>query len=116
MSPIKQKLKSVPTGVLGFVNEDEQLKRVWKLLSLIGDFRGVKNHLNSLPDWIGSDAALLAENAFKELEEIVNLVGSQNMAQKNLIFIQLNLTVGLENYKTHSGFLFRFAYQLIFEE
>ena len=112
-----QKLKSVPNGAIGFVaDEDEQLKRVWKLLSFTGSFSSVEKHLKRLPDWIGSDAAILAERAFKELEEIINLAGAENRGQKNRIFIQLNLIVGLENYETHSGFLFRFIYELIFEE
>ena len=107
---LEQKLKNIRDKADGYLAEDDQLQRVWKILNFIGSLSTVKPHLNSLPDWIGSDAGLLADKAFEELKEIINLAQSVSRGQKNSITISVNLAVGLENYETHSGCLFEFIY------
>jgi len=107
---LELKLRDIRDRADGYSAEDDQFKRVWKILHFIGDLSAVEQHLNSLPDWIDSDAGLIAEKAFKELKAIINLAKFERRGRKNSMEMSVNLVVGLENYETRSGFLFEFIY------
>lgn len=85
----------------------ESLELVLKLFRMWGNLSEIKSYILSLPDWTDeSEAASLVKVAFDELEEIINHQESCSVCP---IFI--NLSIGLEKYKTHSGFLFNFIHQ-----
>lgn len=116
-SLLKVKTRNIRNGMDGFittVNEElntlftpESLELVLKLLKMWGNLSEIKSYILSLPEWTDAiEAASLAKVAFEELEEIINHQKSCSVCP---IFI--NLSIGLEKYKTHSGFLFNFTHQ-----
>ena len=82
------------------------LDQLLALISARGDLQDVKLYLTNLPSWEG-DAALLAEQAFTELEEIISQ--SKALGLQCPVFISVNTC--LELYDSHSGFVFRFTCQ-----
>lgn len=116
-----RKLNKIRNGVDGLiVDEDdhqlnamfppESLELVLKLLKVCGDLNDVKTTLASFADWVGSEAAQLADEAFSELEEIINIFRNKGSAS-SMCPISINLNIGIEYYRTHSGFLFSFIHQ-----
>jgi len=89
---------------------------IWKLFDVTGNLSQVKAHLNSLPDWIGSESASLADGAFKELEEIIHHLSRANNQRGLSYKIVIHLKTGIDNYDTHSGYLFSFIHQMGFKK
>lgn len=77
----------------------------------------LKACLDSLPDWIGSESGNLADEAFKELGEIIKLLSRSSNRNGLNCPIVISLRTGLDYYDTHSGFIFSFITDLgdIFE-
>ncbi len=92
-------------------NLDAQMKSLLSLLIVHGSLDDVKSTLISLPDWVESEAASMADKAFTDLEEILrNIIGDDQEGYP----VYIDLSVGLDNYKNLSGFdgfIFNFVYQ-----
>jgi len=110
---------SIRDKVNGIIVENGQLKSMFppesselalKLLNMSGDLNYVKTKLTSFPDWVGSEAAKLANEAFNELEEIINIFRDIE-SSSSMCPVSINLNTGIEYYRTHSGFLFSFIHQ-----
>lgn len=96
----------VRDGLLTFLN----LFTSFDLLKARGNLKEVKFKFENLPDWDGSEAALLANQAFNELEEIQNICQAKD--KKGFMYpVFIDVSVGHEYYETHSGFIFKFTSQ-----
>ncbi len=109
----KEELKRVqfnrPNGFKA--NLDVRMKSLLNLLILHGNLDQVKTRLNSLPAWVGSEVASMADKAFADLEEILSNINDDDRKGYSVC---IDLSVGLENYDNimgFDGFLFRFVYQ-----
>ena len=94
------------------------MKQLLNLIDVTGSLEEVKSHLISTdvdPSHLSalsifgsnSKAAEMANHAFNELEQIITI--AKRIGLSSSIFVCLD--VGLENYYTHSGFVFRFITQ-----
>jgi len=94
-----------------FISE-ERLNLFLELINMKRDLNGLMTYFGRLPGWTESGAAVIADEGFKELKEIITIYKAKNRKLKKSwrypICIKAN--VGFENYDTHSGFLFRFTY------
>jgi len=58
----------VHDGFKGLLIKNSQIYNIWRLLHVRGSLSDVKSLFAGLPDWIGSGAALLANQAFNEFK------------------------------------------------
>ena len=110
---LTQKIKNIEADLerynpidLTFTRNQTAPDQLLSLFSARGELRAVQSYLIGLPDWQG-DIALLAEQAFTELDEIINQAKSHGLHCP--VYISVNTC--LERYDSHSGFLFRFICQ-----
>jgi len=118
-SLLMRKLNKIRNRVDGLIvdEDDHQLNAMFPpeslelVLKLVcGDLSGVKTTLSSFPDWSGSEASKLVDDAFGELEEIINIFRDKE-SSSSMCPVSINLNIGIEYYSTHSGFLFSFTHQ-----